>query len=104
MEQTSFILNTTTHRPYKLPQSQWLYYQEWKQVLFLHYPVNENIITSLLPREINCECYNGTAWLSIVIFNVKRMHLKYTPPFPPVSNFKEVNLRTYVTDGKTPGI
>lgn len=41
------------------------------------------------------------SWLA---FSVKKMRLRALPPLPLVSNFQEVNLRTYVVRDGLPGI
>jgi uncharacterized protein len=33
------ILSHSGHRPFELPRGQWLFYQEWHDVIFLHWPV-----------------------------------------------------------------
>lgn len=42
----------TAHRPWALPKSPWSYYQEWNDVVFLHYIVNEDLLRTLVPNQL----------------------------------------------------
>ncbi len=90
------ILNNTEHRPWNLPQSPWKYYQEWNDVVFLHWKVNENLLRGYVPPNLEIDLFDGKPWVSIVAFTMQRVRLKYLPAFPPISNFYEINIRTYV--------
>jgi len=44
------------------------------------------------------------AWVSAVAFHMARVRPRGLPPLPPVSNFLELNLRTYVRLDDKPGV
>jgi hypothetical protein len=46
----------------------------------------------------------GTAWVSLVAFNMARVRPRWLPPVPAVSDFLELNLRTYVRLEDKPGV
>ena len=97
------ILEQHQHRPVPLPAAPWMYYQGWRQVLFIHFPVPQTIIEDLIPAGLVPDSFDGTTWVSVVSFNVVNTHPRGLSSFSPISNFSELNLRTYVSDGKIPG-
>lgn len=98
------ILSQTSHRPYPLPSGKWKYYQEWHKVIFAHWRASSKKILPILPEGLELDLFNGEAWVSLTAFTIKNMRLRITPAFPPLSNFHEINLRTYVLKNGIPGI
>lgn len=90
------LLATTHHRPWPLPVSQWGFYQEWNRVVFLHWKVDEKDVRPLVPDEIEIDTFEGDAWVSAVAFSMERTRPRQMPAFAPVSNFPELNIRTYI--------
>ena len=96
------ILSKTAHRPWNLPEGQWKFYQEWNNALFLHWQVDESELRKFVPDNLEIDLINGNAWVSLVAFDMERIRPKSLPAFPPISNFHEINIRTYVKyKGKT---
>lgn len=57
-----------------------------------------------MPAALPLDTYDGQAWLGIVPFRVCGARPRFLPPVPGLSDFPELNVRTYVTvDGK-PGV
>ena len=75
-----------------------IFYQEWHNLLFLHWKVKKDAFDQLIPSDLEVDTYNDSAWIGIIPFQMKRLRPRYLSSFPPVSNFTEVNLRTYVKD------
>jgi len=98
------ILATTDHRPWPLPQSGWSYYQEWNDALFLHWRVDAVQLRTLLPKGFELDLIDGDAWVSVVAFTMERMRPRWLPAFPPISDFHELNVRTYVRSDDKPGV
>ena len=98
------ILNHTQNRNYPLPRRPWKYYQEWHDVLMMHYIAERDYLEKLLPEGLVLDTFGGKAWVSLFVFAVKKLRPRFLPPLPYVSNFNEVNLRTYVTRDGIPGI
>ena len=73
-------------------------YQRWKQLTFLHWRVAVEKLQSLLPRGLQIEQFDGSAWLGVVPFSMERIRPWWSPPVPGVSWFLETNVRTYVVD------
>jgi len=55
----------TAHRPWALPKSPWSYYQEWNDVVFLHYIVNEDLLRTLVPNQLELDKFDGNCWVSV---------------------------------------
>lgn len=98
------ILNTTEHRPWPMPATAWKFYQEWENVVFLHWQVAIEDLKEFVPDSLTIDLYEGRAWVSLLIFDLKNMRPKFLPAFPPISNFYEINLRTYVSAENKGGI
>lgn len=104
MDKIKHILSQTSNRQYPLPEKKWSYFQEWHQTVFLHWEVPVYFLEEYIPKGIELDTYRNMAWISLVAFEVKNMRLRNLPPFPFISDFKEINLRTYVIKDDKPGI
>lgn len=75
-------------------------YQRWNHLLFAHWPVAPAAVQATLPPGLFVDTFEGAAYLGIVPFAMERVRPAGLPPLPGVSWFLELNLRTYVHDGK----
>lgn len=82
---------------------QTLLHQRWSQVLFLHYRCDKKLIEQHLPPGLSCDTINGSAFVSVIPFQMSKVRLESLPTFP-YSTLWELNLRTYVTYNGVPGI
>ncbi|MCL6265019.1 YqjF family protein [Flagellimonas myxillae] len=98
------ILEDTDHRPWALPTESWKFYQEWNKVVFLHWAVDFEILKQFVPANLELELFEGKPWVSVVIFRMEQIRPKTLPSFPPISNFHEVNIRTYAKHGNKTGV
>lgn len=98
------ILQTVGHRPWELPEGNWSYYQEWNEVIFLHWKVDIRHLREHLPKELEIDLFEGDAWVSIVAFTMEKIRPRNVPSFSPISNFHELNIRTYVRYRRKPGV
>jgi len=71
----------------------------WHDLLFLHWPVRPELIRPLIPRGLELDTFDGSAWLGVVPFRMTGVRPRYFPPFAGLA-FPEMNVRTYVW---TPG-
>lgn len=92
------------HRTYPAYTKPWLYYQEWNKVLFLHYQVPYEVLKSAVPNSLILDDFNGTYWVSLVAFTMNQVKPRFCPSFPLISDFHEVNLRTYVKNQNQSGV
>jgi uncharacterized protein len=98
-------LDEIGHRPWPLPGGSWLQGQTWCDLLFAHWRVPEEQLRRVVPPSLPLHLYDdGSAWLGVTPFVVKGLRLRGTPPLPWVSEFPELNVRTYVEVGGKPGI
>lgn len=98
------IIIHTSHRPWALPTGKWAYYQEWNRALFLHWKVSPGDLTPLVPANLTIDTLNNHAWISLVAFTMEKIRPNGIPAFAPISNFHEINVRTYVTADNKPGV
>ncbi|MFN8250139.1 MAG: DUF2071 domain-containing protein [Ferruginibacter sp.] len=98
------ILSDTSHRPFELPKGDWTYYQEWNNALLLHWKVPFEDLRKLVPQSLIIDTFNGDCFISLVAFTMQRIRPKYLPSVSFVSDFNEINLRTYVSNDNKPGV
>lgn len=104
MSKIKDILSSTQHREYDYPKKSWVYYQEWNRVLFFHWEVPIEILDKLVPKELKIDTFNGKAYISIVPFTMENIRPKYLPAIGFISNFHEINVRTYVENNGKKGV
>jgi len=88
-------------RPYGAPAM----LQNWRDLSFLHYSVEPEIIQVRLPKGLTVDTYDGKAWVGLVPFWMTGIHLAWLPAVPGTHTFCETNVRTYVQrEGQGPGV
>jgi uncharacterized protein YqjF (DUF2071 family) len=96
------FISETNHRPWPLPNKKWKFYQQWQNVVFLHWKVDLAVLRKWVHQDIEIDTFEGQAYVSIVAFSMDKVRMRYLPSFKPLSFFHEVNTRTYVKhNGKT---
>ncbi len=98
------LLGETSHRPYPVPEGSWALSMSWHDVLFMHWPAPEGWLRSLIPPSLELDSFDGSAWLGVVPFTMSGVRPRFLPGVPWLSNFPEINLRTYVTRNGKPGV
>lgn len=101
---TDEILRDAAHRPWPLPSGPWIMFQSWQNLLFAHWRVEARELRPLIPDALILDEYDGSAWLGLTPFVLRGLRGRFLPPLPNVSEFPEMNLRTYVRVGSKPGI
>mgnify|MGYP006425465259 CR=1 FL=1 len=80
-------------------------YQDWRELLFLHWAVDPDLVAATLPPGLSVDTFEGRAWIGVVPFFMRRVRPRFCPPVPGISNFLELNLRTYAVDARgRPGV
>lgn len=87
-------------RPRGLP----IMHQTWDDLLFLHWKVRPDVLRPHVPEELAIDSYENHAWIGVTPFSMRGVRPVLTPPLPVVSRSFELNVRTYVHDGDTPGV
>lgn len=75
-------------------------YQTWQELLFLHWDFPAEQIQATLPPGLYVDTFDGNAWLGVVPFWMRNIRPRWFPAVPGISNFLELNLRTYVHDDR----
>ena len=91
------ILKIYEHRTYPLPRGPWVMRQTWRNLLFAHWPIPPAALAALVPPALPLDTYDGQAWLGVVPFEMRDEHPRWLWSGPGLSNFPELNVRTYVT-------
>jgi len=79
--------------------------QKWRDLTFLHYSVDPQIIQEKLPKGLTVDTFDGKAWVALVPFWMTGIRFPFLPCVPGASTFPETNVRTYVhREGKDPGV
>jgi uncharacterized protein YqjF (DUF2071 family) len=98
------LTDHTDHRPFSIPNSPWVMHQAWNDFLFMHWPVPVEQIRAAVPEPLPLHLHEGVAYLGVIPFHMTDVRPRGTVNVPGLSNFPELNVRTYViVDGK-PGV
>jgi uncharacterized protein YqjF (DUF2071 family) len=98
------ILSETFHRPFEIPRGRWKYYQEWNHALFLHWTIPFDILRKSIPEYFHIDRFNGECYISLVIFRMQGIRPKNLPSISFISDFDEINLRTYIDNDNKKGV
>ena len=98
------ILHLTAHRPWPIPSSPWIMTQTWNDLLFAHWPVDAATLREKIPNGFELDEFDGQAWLGIVPFYMTNVSPRGVPNLPWMSEFAELNVRTYVRVAGDPGV
>lgn len=80
-------------------------FQQWRDLLFLHWEYSVAEIQRTLPPGLFVDTCAGKAYLGVVPFFMQNIRPRFLPPVPGLSNFLEMNLRTYIHDrAGVPGV
>lgn len=82
----------------------WVMGQRWHDLLFIHWRVEPGRLQALLPEPLEIDTFDGSAWLAVVPFAMTGVRGRGMPGLPPISNFLELNVRTYARHGDIDGI
>ena len=87
------------------PDQQVLMHQNWHHLLFLHWEIPVADLQRLVPPELTIDTFEGKAYVGLVPFTLTGVRPILTPPLPWLSEFHEINVRTYVHHrGENPGV
>ena len=92
------------HRSYPPPTSPWVFRMVWDDLLFEHWRVPAELLRPFIPGGLELETFDGSAWIAVVPFRMTGVRARATPSLPWLSDFPELNVRTYVRAGGRPGV
>lgn len=76
----------------------------WRDLAFLHWPVDSARLAGLLPAGLELDTFEGQAYVGVVPFEMDRTRFHWLPPIPTTVRFLELNVRTYVLAEGKPGV
>jgi uncharacterized protein YqjF (DUF2071 family) len=97
-------LQSVAHRPWPLPAGPWVMAQSWHDLLFAHWAVAPPVMRAIVPRELELDLFEGQCWVGVVPFWMSGVRVRGLPAVPGVSQFAELNVRTYVTCAGKQGV
>lgn len=105
MPQAALPTLETRLRVRERPMRSHIMHQRWEKLAFLHWRWDPAEIQRTLPPGLHVDTFQGSAWLAIVPFFMRGIRWRMTPAVPGISNFLELNVRTYVHDDQgRPGV
>lgn len=78
--------------------------QAWNHLLFAHWSLPADVMRRHVPLSLDLDLYKGKAWLAVTPFFLNDLAPRLGPAFPGLSEFPELNVRTYVTYRGVPGV
>ena len=101
MKEIREILKEVSHRPFAMHEGDWIYYQEWNRAIFIHWVVPYDLLRAIIPSRLNIDTFDGNCYVSLVAFTMEKIRPRFLPSIGYISNFDEINIRTYIdNDGK----
>jgi uncharacterized protein len=97
-------LERLEHRPWPVPARGWTMGQTWEELLFAHWRVPAEELRKHVPAGLEVEEFDGSGWVGVTPFRLTGLRGRGMLPLPYVSEFLELNVRTYVTAQEKPGI
>ena len=79
-------------------------HQNWGKLLFMHWPVDAELLRPLIPAPLEIDKFDGRAWIGVVPFTMWGIRASFLPRIPGTSAFHELNVRTYVHYDGFPGV
>lgn len=91
-------ISLTTTRPVARP----IMLQGWYNVTQIHWRYEPSVVQRLLPKGFTVDTYDGSAWVGLIPFEMRRIRLPFGPnggfSAGRFGTFPETNVRTYILD------
>ena len=78
--------------------------QKWCDLAYLHWRYDPAEVQRLLPKGLEVDTFDGSAWVGLIPFSMRDIGLPKLPPVPYFGSFPEINVRTYVRRNGIPGV
>src|SRR5262245_33348176 len=78
--------------------------QTWNDLLFAHWKVSAVELRAKVPLAFELDLFDGDGWLGVVPFHMTNVAPRAVPSLPWISEFPELNVRTYVRVGDRAGV
>jgi uncharacterized protein YqjF (DUF2071 family) len=80
------------------PAGRTVFTQGWRDVAFLHWRVDSGVVAPLLPPGTRPDVHDGTSWVGLIPFRMRRIGVLGAPGLPYLGSFLETNVRLYSVD------
>ena len=98
------LMQVVDHRPFPLPNGRPMMFQGWDSLLFAHWRCPHEAVRALVPPQLELDTSDSAAWVTLVPFKMRDVHVLGTTTLGRLSTFPELNLRTYVRYQGVPGV
>jgi len=78
--------------------------QTWHDLLFAHWPIAAAALRPHVPAAFDLDVFDDQAWIGVVPFLMTNVAPRGIPPVAWMSEFPELNVRTYVRVADRPGV
>ncbi|MEY3143414.1 MAG: hypothetical protein RLY21_1907 [Planctomycetota bacterium] len=78
------------------PTFRQIFWQTWRDLVFVHWEVDPAALERLLPPELEPDLFEGKAYVALVPFLMTGIRSVWLPPIPGTARTLETNVRTYV--------
>ena len=75
--------------------------QVWRNLLFAHWRVPQDVLQRIIPKPLEVDVFDGSAWVGVVPFRMCEIRGRLMPFH---IDFLELNVRTYVKFGERQGV
>ncbi|MFP6766775.1 MAG: DUF2071 domain-containing protein [Planctomycetaceae bacterium] len=90
--------------PTRRPQRRPIGYHRWHSLAFIHWRVSPDLLAPQLPKGVQVDTFDGSAWIGLVPFHMSGVRPWWSPSILGISAFHETNVRTYVHCNGVPGV
>ena len=104
MKKINHLISELSDSNNELISNKWNYYQEWNDSVFLHFEVPFNLLKDMIPSALELDSFNNKYYVSLVAFTMNKLHPKNLFSLSYISNFHEINVRTYVKKNNKYGV
>jgi uncharacterized protein YqjF (DUF2071 family) len=80
------------------PAGRVVFTQGWRDVAFLHWAVDPDVVAPLLPPGAFPDVHEGQSYVGLIPFRMRRIGILGSPGLPYVGSFLETNVRLYSVD------
>lgn len=80
------------------PAGRTVFTQGWRDVAFLHWRVDPSAVAPLLPPGTRPDLHDGSSWVGLIPFRMRRIGVLGAPGLPYLGSFLETNVRLYSVD------
>lgn len=78
--------------------------QNWFDLAFIHWEIPIRELRKWIPSSLEIDSFDACGWIGLVPFGMRGVTPRGLPAVPALSDFPEMNVRTYVIHKNKPGV